>query len=125
VTKPLSERLKFMISDFENIGVNEQTVCMKALREAAELARRVEDSQWIACADRLPDPSDHVQVFPDTHEPQTYNFYAHFNGGTNGVKAGNWYHNDETGYDHIITPTHWRRISRDEPSVRLVVEVGA
>lgn len=94
------------------------------LREAAELARRVEDSQWIACADRLPDPSDHVQVFPDTHEPQTYNFYAHFNGGTNGVKAGNWYHNDETGYDHIITPTHWRRISRDEPSVRLVVEVG-
>ena len=89
--------------------------CRELLSEAAALARRVEGAAWVACSDRLPGPCDHVEVFPNTNETQTYNFYAHYDGGTNGVKAGNWYHNDEAGCDNIIHPTHWRPINREPP----------
>lgn len=120
MSKLLSERLEMLVRE------HRETMSADVLRswahdalvemaEAATLARCVEGAAWVACSDRLPGPCDHVEVFPNARESQTYNFYAHYDGGTNGVKAGNWYHNDEAGYDHIIHPTHWRPINREAP----------
>lgn len=40
----LSQRLRFMLADFHNMGVNDQTVCLESIREAAAMAKAVEDA---------------------------------------------------------------------------------
>ncbi len=62
---------------------------------------------WVAVTDRLPEPYQDVEVYP-SWDDDTSNTYCPHDGGTNGRKAGNWYHNDREGYDHKIRVTHWR-----------------
>lgn len=69
---------------------------------------------WVKVADGLPGPSDHVEVWPDPRD-DTHSFFAHYDGGTDGVKAGRWYYNDRHGYNHEINVTHWRRVSTQGP----------
>lgn len=68
---------------------------------------------WVSVTDRLPEPYQDVEVYP-SWDDDTSNAYCPHDGGTNGRKAGNWYHNDREGYDHKMDVTHWR--PRAKPS---------
>ena len=81
---------------------NALTLITEQLRALASRA-----GGWISVQDRLPGVCDHVEVYPDPRD-ETYCFYAHHDGGMNGVKAGRWYFNDRDGYDYEIKVTHWR-----------------
>ena len=79
------------------------------LTEAANELRAIASRAggWTSVKDRLPGVCDHVEVYPDPRD-ETYCFYAHHDGGMNGVKAGRWYFNDRDGYDNEIKVTYWR-----------------
>ena len=78
---------------------------------------------WVAVTDRLPDPYQDVEVYP-SWDDDTSNTYCPHDGGTNGRKAGNWYHNDREGYDHEMDVTHWRPRAKP-PAAPEPVAVGA
>ena len=93
-------------------GWNTYNDLIKLLTEAATairaLASRAGGSDgWVAVTDRLPEPYQDVEVYP-SWDDDTSNTYCPHDGGTNGRKAGNWYHNDREGYDHEMDVTHWR-----------------
>lgn len=62
---------------------------------------------WIAVAERVPD--DDREVLATDRGDAFFACYAPWDGGTNGVKKGNWYRNDEGGYFRIVV-THWMDI---------------
>lgn len=88
-----------------------EVVMTSALRAIAAALRSAQvPDGWVKVADGLPGPSDHVEVWPDPRD-DTHSFFAHYDGGTDGVKAGRWYYNDRHGYNYEIKVTHWRRVS--------------
>ena len=90
-------------------------------RTIAAALRMGGEPEWIPVADGLPGATEHVEVWPDPRD-DTYCFYAHHDGGTNGVKAGRWYYNDRHGDDYVINVTHWRRPSGPEAKPEAVAE---
>ena len=82
-----------------------------------------EGGEWVSVKDRLPERWEHVEVYPDPNDKRTYNYFAVADGGTNGVKANRWYHNDSDGYDNEITVTHWRKKAA-APSPTAALQAG-
>lgn len=90
------------------IEAGDVTALGRMALNAIEAALRLSaGADWVSVEDRLPGPAEHVEVWPDPRD-DTYSFYAHHNGGTNGIKAGRWYYNDRYGDDYEIRVTHWR-----------------
>lgn len=67
-------------------------------------------------AEGLPPAYEHLEVYPDPRDRE-HCYYATYDSGRNGVKAGNFYFNDRDGYDMKISVTYWRLVT--EPRAAL------
>lgn len=88
-------------------GEASQDDAVKRWNTRALASRAGGSDGWVSVTDRLPEPYQDVEVYP-SWDDDTSNTYCPHDGGTNGRKAGNWYHNDREGYDHKMDVTHWR-----------------
>ena len=66
----------------------------------------------IKTSDRLPANENYVV---DNQMRQVW--YAQNDGGTNGVKKGNWYHNNAAGYEIKVTVEWWLEETEEQPEV--------
>ena len=118
----LPERLKELASRMNQDG--DKYDAFTLLAEAVQaLQAAPEGGEWVSVKDRLPERWEHVEVYPDPNDKRTYNYFAVADGGTNGVKANRWYHNDSDGYDNEITVTHWRKKAA-APSPSAALQAG-